>query len=189
MTDEDLKWKTLSSDYLFKDTWLTARKDKCERKDGKIIDPYYVLEYPEWVNAFALTEDNKVLMVKQYRHAISDVSVETPGGCVDPTDATLEDAIRRELLEETGYGFESVHSLGRISPNPATNSNWMHMFIALGGRKIQGQDLDPNEEIEILELSFEELMQLVDEKRIVQAMHVSTIFYALRYLNKINYVL
>ncbi|MFT4203386.1 MAG: NUDIX hydrolase [Chitinophagaceae bacterium] len=189
MQDEDLKWKTLSSEYLFKDTWLTARKDKCERADGKIIEPYYVMEYPEWVNAFAVTTDNKILLVKQYRHAAKEVSIETPGGCVDATDINFEDAMRRELLEETGYSFETVHSLGRISANPSTNNNWMHMFIALGGHKIQEQNLDPNEQIEIMELSFDELMQVLDEKRIIQAMHVTTIFYALRYLNKINYTL
>ncbi len=189
MQDEEFKWKTLSSEYLFKDTWLTARKDKCERPDGKIIDPYYVMEYPEWVTAVAITKENKILLVKQYRHAADEVSIEIPGGCVDSTDNTFEDAIRRELLEETGYSFETVHSLGRTSANPSTNSNWMHMFIAMGGHKIQEQDLDPNEQIEILEFSFEELMQLVEEKRIIQAMHVTTIFYALRYLNKINYTL
>lgn len=167
---------------------VDGKKDKCERSDGKIIEPYYVMEYPEWVNAVAITEDNKILMVKQYRHAANEISIETPGGCVDPTDATFEDGIR-ELLEETGYSFETVHSLGRISTIHLPAVNWMHMFIALGGRKIQDQNLDPNEQIEVLELSLEELMQLVDEKRIIQAMHVSTIFYALRYLNKINYTL
>ncbi|QES88481.1 NUDIX hydrolase [Rhizosphaericola mali] len=187
MEDNDLKWKTLSSEYLFKDQWLTARKDRCERKDGKIIDPYYVMEYPEWVTAVAITEENKVLLVKQYRHALGEVSIEIPGGCVDDTDDNFEDAIRRELLEETGFAFASVHSLGRISANPSTNSNLMHMFVAIGGKKIQEQDLDPNEEIEILELTFDELIQLVEEKRIIQAMHVTTIMYALMYLDKIEF--
>ncbi|HEY0299648.1 MAG TPA: NUDIX hydrolase [Arachidicoccus sp.] len=186
MSDEQLKWKTLSSEYLFKDTWLTARKDRCERADGKIIEPYYVFEFPEWVTAFAITEDEKVLMVKQYRHALGEVGIELPGGCVDASDNNFEDAVRRELMEETGYAFESVHALGRISANPSTNSNLMHMFVAKGGKKIQEQNLDENEEIDVLELSFEELFQLIDEKRIVQAMHMTTIFYALRYLDRLT---
>ncbi|AYD46867.1 NUDIX hydrolase [Arachidicoccus soli] len=185
--DDNLKWKTLSSEYLFKDTWLTARKDRCERADGKIVDPYYVFEFPEWVTALAITEDEKIILVKQYRHALGEVGLELPGGCVDATDANFEDAIRRELLEETGYAFESVHSLGRTSANPSTNSNLMHMFVATGGKKIQEQDLDENEEIEILEVSLEEFFQLLEEKRMVQAMHITTSFYALRYLNKLNF--
>lgn len=187
MTDDELKWKTISSEYIYKDTWLTARKDKCLKPDGGIAYPYYVLEFPEWVTALAFTEEGKILLVKQYRHAIDEVCVEIPGGCVDESDADFEDAIRRELLEETGFAFESVYSLGRISANPSTNANLMHMFVALGGKKIQGQELDPNEQIEVLEVTLDELYQLMDEKRILQAMHISTIFYGLRYLDKIKY--
>jgi hypothetical protein len=61
------------------------------------------------------------------------------------------------------------------------------MLIASGGKKVQGQTLDPNEEIEIMEVSMEELIELIEGKRIVQSMHLSTIFYALRYLDKIKY--
>src|ERR1700756_3026950 len=102
----DLKWKTLKSEYLFKDLWFTVRKDTCERPEGKIIDPYYVYEFPTWVTALALTENNQVIMVRQYRHAIEDICLEIPGGCVDDTDASLQEAIARELLEETGYSFD-----------------------------------------------------------------------------------
>lgn len=183
---DSLKWKTLDSDYLFKEDWFTVRKDTCERTDGKIIDPYYVFEFPEWVTALAVTADGKVLMVRQYRHALGEVGIELPGGCVDKTDENFEDAIRRELLEETGYAFESAHYLGKISANPSTNSNLMHMFVATGGRRIKEQDLDENEQIDVLEISFEDLITLVEEKRINQAMHISTILYALRYLGKLT---
>lgn len=183
---DQLKWKTLDSTYLFKENWFTVRKDTCQRPDGKLIDPYYVFEFPEWVTALAVTTDDKVLMVRQYRHALGEVGIELPGGCVDDTDENYEDAIRRELLEETGYAFESAHYLGKISANPSTNSNLMHMFVATGGQKIKEQELDENEEIEVLTLSFEELATLIEEKRISQAMHVSTILYGLRYLGKLT---
>ncbi|QEC69918.1 NUDIX hydrolase [Panacibacter ginsenosidivorans] len=183
----DLTWKTLSSEYLFKENWFTVRKDKCEKPDGKIIDSYYVFEFPEWATGFPVTEDGKIILVKQYRQALGEVCIEIPGGCVDDTDATPEDGIRRELLEETGYAFETVHYLGRTSANPSTNSNLMHMFIALGGRKIQEQVLDHNEEIEVFEVTMDELLQLLEERRIVQSMHMTTIFYALRYLDKLKY--
>lgn len=183
----DLTWKTLSSEYLFKDNWLRARKDRCERPDGTIIDPYYVLEYTDWVTALPVTTEGKIILVRQYRHALGEVCLELPGGCVDDTDASLEDAIRREMLEETGYSFETVHYLGRTSANPSTNSNLMHMFVATGGKKVQEQHLDANEEIDVVEVSFEELQQLIDEKRIVQSMHMNTIFYSLRYLDKLGY--
>ncbi|MEX6689745.1 NUDIX hydrolase [Danxiaibacter flavus] len=186
--DDQLKWKTISSEYLSHEPWFTVRKDVCEKPDGKIVNDYYVFEFPEWVTCFAMTEDGKVILEKQYRHAANEVCIELPGGCVDNTDASLEDAIRREMLEETGYSFETVHYLGKISANPSTNANLMHMFVATGGKLIQEQQLDHNEEIEVFLASVEEVMQLAEEKRILQSMHLSTIFYALRYLDKIKYV-
>jgi len=184
---EHLKWKTLSSEYLSHETWFTVRKDTCERPDGTIVNNYYVFEFPEWATAFPVTIEGKVLMTKQYRHALREVGIELPGGCVDKTDASYEDAIKRELLEETGYEFDEIKPLGKISANPSTNTNLMHMFLATGGRKVKEQSLDANEEIEVLELSFDELMQLVDENKIMQSMHLSTIYYALKHLGKLHY--
>lgn len=182
-----MKWKRLSSEYLFKDLWFTVRKDKCETPQGKIVEPYYVYEFPDWVTAVALTEDGKVILEKQYRHALGTVHLEIPGGCVDKTDKNYEEAIARELLEETGYTFSSYQYLGKISANPSTNSNLMHMFLAKGGRKTAEQSLDHNEEIEISLITIEELKQLLRENKIIQAMHVTCILYALEKLGELKY--
>lgn len=183
----NLKWKILSSEYLFNDLWFKVRKDICETPSGKVINPYYVYEFPEWATAFALTEENKVIIVKQYRHPIGEVVVELPGGCVDETDKDLQTAIARELLEETGYVFSSYESLGKISSNPSTNTNWMHMFLARGGKKVGEQKLDHNEEIIVELITIEELKKLVRENEIVQSMHVTCILYALEKLNEVTY--
>ena len=63
----------------------------------------------------------------------------------------------------------------------------MHMYVAKGGRKVKDQELDHNEEIEVFEVTMQELLQLVEERKILQSMHMSTIFYALRYLGVIKY--
>lgn len=181
------KWKLISSKYLFRETWFTVREDKCVNDEGKIIYPYYVFEFPEWATAFPLTEEGKIILVRQYRHALDVISLELPGGCVDPTDKNFEAGIRRELLEETGYEFKEVISLGTTSPNPSTNSNLMHMFLMKGGKKVSDQKLDHNEEIEVLEVSFEELQNLIDQHKIIQSMHLTTIFYALKYLDKLGW--
>jgi 8-oxo-dGTP pyrophosphatase MutT (NUDIX family) len=182
-----MKWKILSSEYLFSDRWFKVRKDKCESPEGKIIDPYYVYEFPEWVTAFALTEDRQVVLIRQYRHAIEEVILELPGGCADDTDQHFEAAIARELLEETGYAFKTYEYLGKTSPNPSTNNNWMHMFLATGGKKVAGQQLDGNEEIEVTLYSLDGVKQLLKEKKIIQSMHVTCILYALERLNELTY--
>jgi len=125
--------------------------------------------------------------VKQYRHPIGEVIVELPGGCVDDTDKDFQTAIARELLEETGYSFTSYESLGKISANPSTNTNWMHMFLAKGGKKVSEQKLDHNEEIIVELIPIEELKELVRENKIVQSMHVTCILYALEKLNELKY--
>ncbi len=182
-----MKWKILSSEYLFNDRWFKVRKDRCETPGGKVVDPYYVYDFSTWVGALPVTEDGKIIMIRQYRHALGEVCIEIPGGCVDDTDTSLEMAISRELLEETGYAFSSIEHLGKISPNPSTNTNYLHMFLARGGKKVADQHLDENEKIEVLEMTVEELKQLLRTNQILQSMHVSCILYALEKMGELRY--
>ena len=184
---KDMKWKTLSSEYLFKDEWFKVRKEVCETPGGKIVDPYYIYDFPTWVGAVPVTIEGKIILVRQYRHALGETCIEIPGGCVDDTDKNFGDAATRELLEETGYVFSSIEYMGRISPNPSTNSNLLHMFLAKGGKKVAEQQLDGNEEIEVMLVSIDELKLLIRENKIVQAMHVTCIIYALERLGELNY--
>jgi ADP-ribose pyrophosphatase len=182
-----MKWKTLSSEYLFNDLWFKIRKDVCETPEGKIVDPYYVYEFTEWVAAVPVTEDGKIVMIRQYRHAYGDVCIEFPGGCVDNTDKNFEEAVKRELLEETGYSFSSFKPLGVISPNPSTNNNLMHMFLATGGKKTSEQILDQNEEIEVDLFTMDEVKQLIRENKIIQSMHVACFLYAMGELGELKF--
>ncbi|HEX2607063.1 MAG TPA: NUDIX hydrolase [Flavisolibacter sp.] len=180
-----MEWKVLESEYLYNEPWLTIRKEKCELPNGKLMPAYYTLEYPSWVSAFALTDEGKVVMVRQYRHGLGVVSTELPGGVVDKGES-VETAIARELKEETGYEFESFEKLGTISANPATSNNYMHMFLAKGGKKVSDQSLDETEDVEVLFHSIDEVKQLLRENKIIQALHVTTILYALNRLGDVQ---
>lgn len=178
----DLKWEKLSSEYIHKDQWATLRADVCKMPNGKIIEPYYILEYADWVNAVALTENNEVIMVRQYRHGAEKTLLEIVGGVIDDTDASPEETIRRELMEETGYEFDTVEQTAVLYPNPSTSGNVTYSFLAKGGRKVADQSLDHSEELEVLLISLDELKQLLFDNKIMQSLHASSIFYGLRKL-------
>ncbi len=181
-----MDWTLLSSEYLFRDNWLTARKDKCLTPQGNIVEPYYVLEYNDWVNAVALTDDNQVIMIRQYRQGVGRTLLEIPGGTMDKTDPSPEFAMERELLEETGYAFKELIPMGKVAANTASSNNYTHMFLATGGRKIKEQDLDDNEEIEVVLMSIPEVQQLLMDNKIIHSLHVTGLCYALLHLGKME---
>jgi len=175
---KDLTWKLLSSEYIHKGKWATLRIDKCKMPNGVIVDDYYVLEYDTWVNGVAITKDNEVLMVKQYRHAADIISLEIPGGVVDGGEDPQQ-ALRRELLEETGYEFDDFEFLCKLCPNPSTGNNRVYSYLAKGGILVQEQALNDHEDIIVEKYSLQEIKQLLLENKIDQSMHCSALFYAL----------
>ena len=180
----DLTWKTLSSEYIHKGPWATLRSDVCEMPDGRVVDQYYVLEYPNWVNAVAITDEGKILMVRQYRHAAGIVSLEIPGGVIDGDEAPI-DAMRRELLEETGYQFDDIELLAITYANPSTGNNHTYCYLAKGGKKVQEQNLDEHEELVVEQYTIGEVKQLLAENKIAQALHCTAFFYALAKLGEL----
>ncbi|RFZ92228.1 NUDIX hydrolase [Mucilaginibacter conchicola] len=174
----ELTWKTLSSTYIHKGPWATLRTDKCEMPDGRIVEDYYVLEYPNWVNAVAITDEGKVLMVRQYRHAAKIVSLEIPGGVIDEGEEPMQ-AMRRELLEETGYQFDDIELINTVYANPSTANNKTFCYLAKGGVKVQEQDLDETEHIVVEQYTIAEVKQLLADNKIAQALHCTGLFYAL----------
>lgn len=181
MDNKNLTWKILSSHYIHKGPWATLRSDRCEMPDGRIVEDYYVLEYSNWVNAVAITHDNKILLVKQYRHAAGIVSLEIPGGVIEDGELP-EDGLRRELLEETGYQFDDFELLCTIYANPSTANNKTYCYLARGGKKVQEQDLDEQEEIIVETFTIPEVKQLLADNKIAQALHCTGLFYALEKL-------
>lgn len=178
---EILKWQKLASKYLVKERWATLRVDTCKLQNGAIKDDYYVLEYPNWVNAVALTIDHKMILVRQYRFAADIISLEIPGGVIDDGEEP-EAAIIRELQEETGYSFESCELIATLYPNPATSTNKTFTYLLKGGVKTHDQHLDEHEILNVEEYTIDEVKQLLKENKIDQALHVAGLHYGLMYL-------
>jgi 8-oxo-dGTP pyrophosphatase MutT (NUDIX family) len=96
---------------------------------------FYRIDSTDWVNVVPVTADDQIVMVRQYRHGSGAVTLEIPGGLVDPGETPAESAAR-ELLEETGYRADSVEPLGVVNPNPALFGNRCHTFLARGARRV-----------------------------------------------------
>jgi 8-oxo-dGTP pyrophosphatase MutT (NUDIX family) len=172
-------WKTLSSRYVLRDNWMTLRADRCETATGLVVEPYYVQEPEDWVQVVAFDPEDKILVIRQYRHAAGLICVELPGGGIERGE-TPAHAAERELLEETGCAAQTLKPLPVMSPNPARYSNRMHTFIATGTRQVQQQQLDATEEIEFEFLTLSQVLGHIEAGSFMQAMNVGSLFLALR---------
>lgn len=175
------KWTLLDSAYIIQRPWATLRVDKLQLPNGNIKEEYYVLEYPTWVNMVAITEDNELLFVQQYRHGANDILIELPAGVVEDGEEPAL-AARRELLEETGYAFDSCEHICQLYANPATSGNITHTYLLKGGKKVQEQDLDHSEDIDVVRMSIEDARQFLFENKLGQALHASALFYTFQKL-------
>ena len=167
--NEDGRWVTISSEYLFRRPWLTVRHDKVRLPDGRINPEFYVLEYPDWVNIIAITADGEFVMERQYRHGLDKTCYELAAGVVEDGETPLE-AARRELEEETGYGGGEWKELMLISGNPSTTSNLTHCFLAVGVEKVSAQHLDSTEDLSVCLLALDQVRQLLVSDKIRQSL-------------------
>ncbi len=120
--------------------------------------PFVVLNSPSWVNILAITPEQRIVLVRQYRHGIDAISLELPGGMVEAGEDPCE-AGMRECVEETGYmADERAELLGIQHPNPAFMDNACHSYLWINCEPRVAQQLDRNEDIEIVTLSFAEAM-------------------------------
>lgn len=184
-----MDWKVLNSRYLVENPWLRLRADTCKLPSGLQVEDYFVIEAPDWCHVIALTDQNEVVLVKQYRHALGAATLELPGGVVDEKgdrQVSALTAVKRELLEETGYGGGTYTHLASLSPNPARYNNLMHSFIAQGVTLQAEQALDSTEDIGIVLKPLDEFITLAAQGKIMQTMQVSTLFLALHHLGMIS---
>ncbi len=168
MEKDDKKWQVLHSEYLFRRPWLTARRDHVRLPNGAENEEYYVLEYPDWVNVIAITEEGKFVMERQYRHALQRTGYEICAGVCEEGETPLE-AARRELYEETGFGGGEWTQMMSIAPNSSSMSNLCHCFLARGVHRISTQHLEPTEDISLHLLTEEEVLSMMKKGDIQQA--------------------
>ena len=173
-------WKILESKYLRP----RFRFDQVELPNGKVFEAT-ALEFRSWAVVLALTKNQKVVLVKQYRHGTQDFVWEFPGGVVDDDENPM-DGGRRELSEETGYTAPNLIEVGKFYPNPALQTNTMYGYLAYDAEKTSVQKLDEAEDIEVHLVSLDELIAMTKRGEFLNGLQVAVLFHALAYMNRIQ---
>lgn len=171
------KWSIEESEYLFRDPpWLTLRRDKVRLPNGVALDPYYVLEYPDWVNVIAITEEGFIVLIKQYRHGLGEIHYELPAGVCDSEDDNPLLSAKRELLEETGYGGGEWSKWMTLTANPGTHTNRSYTYIAKGVKRIQEPRPEETEDISIHLTHSQDLIDIIDTGKMIQSLHAAPLW-------------
>jgi 8-oxo-dGTP pyrophosphatase MutT (NUDIX family) len=139
------------------------------------VHPFFQIRAEDWVNVVPVTADGRVVMVRQYRHGCREVTLEIPGGIVDPGESPGE-AAARELLEETGFRAEALEDLGWVNPNPALFDNRCHTWLARGARRVDRIRNPDTEETAVELVRLADVDRLVAEGAIHHALVVAALF-------------
>ena len=172
---------------LVRDRWIHLRAEAWENGAGAALDPWYMLDWPDWVHVLALTADDRAVLVRQWRPGLGAASLELPGGVVEPDEADPVAAGRREMLEETGYDAAEFRALPPLSPDPAHASNRVRFLLALGAERVADQRLDPTEEIAVELHPVADLLEGLARGAVANAAHVGGILLGLRAAGRIGF--
>lgn len=139
---------------------------------------FVILDCPNWINVIALTPKGEVVLIRQFRHGTSDITLEIPGGMVEEGEDPLETA-KRELAEETGFHAPRWFEIGKVQPNPAFQTNECRTFLALDAALGDALSPDPGEVIDTLLLPLAEIPALISAGEIQHSLVITAFFFYL----------
>lgn len=173
------KWRVTRSELVLDKEWAKVRRDTCVTPTGHQVDDYYYWEAGDFAQVFALTEDARVVLVRQYKHAVKDVVLELPAGLVSVKDMTPLDTARRELLEETGFGVARWEALGALNVSSAKATTQAYLYLG-SGAAVQGLPRpDANEQLELELVTISELLDLISKGQVRDTSSVACTLLAL----------
>jgi ADP-ribose pyrophosphatase len=170
------KWNIVNSEQLESNKIFSVRKDTSVSPINGNEHDFFVIESPDWINVVALTEHEEVILIEQYRHGSQSVTVEIPGGMVDPGEEPFETA-KRELLEETGYAGDNWVSIGEVFPNPAIQDNRCYTFLATNCKKVGEPNFDTTEYIITYTKPSSEIPELVGQGKITHSLVIAALYW------------
>ncbi|HEX5050548.1 MAG TPA: NUDIX hydrolase [Planctomycetota bacterium] len=170
-------WERLGDETLLRYKVFHVRRSRRRSPRTGAEIGFFLLDTPDWVNVLALTTDEQIVMIRQFRHGSERVSLEIPGGLIDPHETDPAVAAARELREETGYEAQHLEALGVMTPNPAMMTNRCFAFLATGCRRVADLAMDPGEDIEVVTVPVRELDEMLGRGEVDHAIVLATIAF------------
>ena len=179
MSEENLLWRETDRKEVVKCRVFSIVQTQRSAADGR-SGSFYFMHSPDWVNIVPLTVDEKgrecFLMVKQFRQGLGQVTVEFPGGIVDPDESPRE-AAERELREETGCRPQELVQAGVVCPNPAIMDNWVYTFIAPELEQAGEQETDDDEIVNLLKVPVETVRREMGRGQYINGVIMNALFW------------
>ena len=150
--------------------------------DNGITTDIEFIEHPGATAIIPLVNKTRIVLLKQYRHALRKYIWEIPAGTLDPQESAMKCA-KRELIEETGFSADQWHSLGEITPVPGYSDERIHLFLATGLQPAQ-RDLDIDEIIQVHEIQSQEVLQMIRQGVIQDSKSIAGLFLAFDWLKE-----
>jgi ADP-ribose pyrophosphatase len=181
---EKPRWRRRTSSYIVDSPYMRLRIDEVELPDGTIVPNYYVRESHGFVSVLALTEDSRVVLVRQYRYGTDSIHLELPAGMLlegeDPRDCAL-----RELAEETGYEVSRCEIAAEYVPEPVRSTARAYVFVAFGARRTREPKLDVTEHLEVELVALSALRSSLRDGTIDAGASIVAGYRALDHLNRL----
>lgn len=163
-------WRRRGAERVFQNNIFSVYHKKYHLHPKDVEDTFATIDTSNWINVIPITEEGKIILIRQFRHGIEGTTVEIPGGGIDTDDENPLEAAVRELQEETGYLARSWKYLGCVTPNPAIFNNYCYTYLARGLERKGGNSGDKMEYIEVFQATFSEVKEMLRDGTISHAL-------------------
>jgi ADP-ribose pyrophosphatase len=174
ISGEPARWERGASSVLASTRVLELRSVRFRHPVRGTDKEFVIAHAPDWVNVVAQTPDDRLVLVRQFRFGSNELSLEIPGGVMEPGEDPIAAGLR-ELSEETGYGGADVSLLGSVHPNPAIQDNRCHFVLVRGAVSSGPVKWDPDEEIQVSTAPTEEVLAWARSGAITHSLSVAAL--------------